>query len=356
MERLSQEYIVQVHRYLLNLYAAQNVEALHRNIPQGLADLIRCDRAALNMMIFGAERIIVPTPVPAYWQKFGNIMVKHLHEHRMFEPLRIPRVNSIESFGDRRNDPSWLKSTLYHEYYLAIGVRYQIGVYLFQTGAERYLLNCNRWTRDFSQKDRLTMELVSPHITRAWQTTCELVRLRGTGEPSLASASRHQTLIVTRRASITSYMAPELASLLTRYFGYPHFEAHKLPGELCRWLRTQLSHIASVDVMGAPPKPLRRQTDEGTLTVTLACLGEDSATLIFSEQPFTPRKDIPASAQLTQREREVLHWIREGKRNREIATILGLSPRTVGKHLENVFSKLGVETRTAAARAEVPSS
>ncbi|PTU76435.1 response regulator [Pseudomonas mangrovi] len=52
---------------------------------------------------------------------------------------------------------------------------------------------------------------------------------------------------------------------------------------------------------------------------------------------------------LTVRELEVLQWVACGKTNRDIGTILGLSPRTVNKHLEHVYVKLGVETRTAAA-------
>jgi len=56
-----------------------------------------------------------------------------------------------------------------------------------------------------------------------------------------------------------------------------------------------------------------------------------------------------ASAPLTGREAEVLSWLAKGKTNRDIADILGMSPRTVNKHLEHIFEKLGVETRTAAA-------
>jgi DNA-binding NarL/FixJ family response regulator len=56
-----------------------------------------------------------------------------------------------------------------------------------------------------------------------------------------------------------------------------------------------------------------------------------------------------ASAALTPRETEVLSWIAKGKTNRDVAEILGMSPRTVNKHLEHVFEKLGVETRAAAA-------
>ena len=52
---------------------------------------------------------------------------------------------------------------------------------------------------------------------------------------------------------------------------------------------------------------------------------------------------------LTTREAEVLLWVGRGKSNKDIAEILSLSPRTVNKHLEQVFAKLGVENRTAAA-------
>lgn len=52
---------------------------------------------------------------------------------------------------------------------------------------------------------------------------------------------------------------------------------------------------------------------------------------------------------LTAREAEVLLWITRGKSNRDVAEILNLSPRTVNKHLEQIYAKLGVENRTAAA-------
>jgi DNA-binding CsgD family transcriptional regulator len=45
----------------------------------------------------------------------------------------------------------------------------------------------------------------------------------------------------------------------------------------------------------------------------------------------------------------VLYWVVKGKINRDIGDIVGSSPMTVKKHLEHVFAKLGVETRTAAA-------
>ncbi|MDB5847998.1 MAG: DNA-binding response regulator, partial [Rhodoferax sp.] len=73
------------------------------------------------------------------------------------------------------------------------------------------------------------------------------------------------------------------------------------------------------------------------------------ATLLLSvaaaDAVAAPRQpDVP----LTPRETEVLSWLAKGKTNRDIAEILGMSPRTVNKHLEHIFEKLGVETRSAA--------
>ncbi|MDE2077922.1 MAG: response regulator [Burkholderiales bacterium] len=70
------------------------------------------------------------------------------------------------------------------------------------------------------------------------------------------------------------------------------------------------------------------------------------------EEAARSAPEVPArliDAALTPRETEVLSWLAKGKTNRDIADILGMSHRTVNKHLEHIFEKLGVETRAAAA-------
>ncbi|MFT3800101.1 MAG: response regulator transcription factor [Burkholderiaceae bacterium] len=59
--------------------------------------------------------------------------------------------------------------------------------------------------------------------------------------------------------------------------------------------------------------------------------------------------ELARQFQLTEREAEVLYWVVCGKANRDVASILGMSPRTVDKHLQHVFGKMNVESRTAAA-------
>jgi len=67
------------------------------------------------------------------------------------------------------------------------------------------------------------------------------------------------------------------------------------------------------------------------------------------DQAASEADQLRARFALTQREAEVLVWIARGKSNRDIGDILGLSPRTVNKHLEQIYVKLGVENRASAA-------
>ncbi|MGE8368084.1 response regulator [Cupriavidus sp.] len=70
----------------------------------------------------------------------------------------------------------------------------------------------------------------------------------------------------------------------------------------------------------------------------------------LAAHPVHAATSAPPS-ELTPREAEVMVWVARGKTNRDVAEILGMSPRTVNKHLEHIYEKLGVETRTAAVAA-----
>ena len=108
------------------------------------------------------------------------------------------------------------------------------------------------------------------------------------------------------------------------------------------WLNS--AGLADADV-------LTRKLDEATLTARrLGSVGLGEVMWLLSLQAAGSQQASRLSAaSLTPRETEVLSWIAKGKTNRDVGEILGMSPRTVNKHLEHVFEKLGVETRAAAA-------
>ncbi|MDB5988963.1 MAG: two component transcriptional regulator, LuxR family [Herbaspirillum sp.] len=144
---------------------------------------------------------------------------------------------------------------------------------------------------------------------------------------------------------------------LEKYFAVGRDQAGitKLPPRLQSWLNESL---ALQQHGGQAAEPLIVTCDDGVLSVRLE-RNERTAelTLLLNEKPPVQMQAerIAASAgpqldqyRLTPRETDVLNWLAKGKTNRDIAEILGMSPRTVNKHLEHIFIKLGVETRSAA--------
>ena len=116
-----------------------------------------------------------------------------------------------------------------------------------------------------------------------------------------------------------------------------------------------VSHLTQT--RGAAPSSGRvtLQVGERRLEVSLVSrIGPDE--ILFRVAEIGARAEeriLQTRLSLTAREAEVLLWISRGKSNREIGEILAISPRTVNKHLEQVFVKLGVENRAAAAARAV---
>ena len=95
---------------------------------------------------------------------------------------------------------------------------------------------------------------------------------------------------------------------------------------------------------------LARDTPDGMLELVLVARYRENEVLIRVNE-LDPRKNVErlaASLGLTLREAEVLLWGSYGKSSGDISDVLEISPRTVQKHLEHVYEKLGVETRSAA--------
>lgn len=124
-------------------------------------------------------------------------------------------------------------------------------------------------------------------------------------------------------------------------------QGYMVDAELPAWLQaTQSAHL-----QGQSHPPLTLARGSRRLIFSAAEFSEDAQWMIVlrEESDDAQIEKLMASFKLTQRESEVLNWVIKGKTNRDIGSILGTSPRTVNKHLEHVFIKLGVETRTSAA-------
>ena len=146
-------------------------------------------------------------------------------------------------------------------------------------------------------------------------------------------------------ARCTAPAAPGEAALEPALGGRP-IESLGSEPTVVRWVDTMRSRALSqstelklgeADGRGVKLAVIGRSAT-GDLLVRATSLGTES-----------PEVQLSRELGLSLREGEVLYWLCEGKTNRDIAQILNLSPRTVMKHVEQIFAKIQVENRTAAA-------
>ena len=145
-----------------------------------------------------------------------------------------------------------------------------------------------------------------------------------------------------RQDGVPLWQTKQATEWLAKYFAtdvLANDGAVALPATLAVWLKAAL---ASQDTT-----TLVIPQDEYSLHLTLS-RRKHELLLLLEEKPIQESATLD-QYQLTPRETDVLVWVAKGKTNRDIAEILGMSPRTVNKHLEHIYVKLGVETRAAAA-------
>jgi DNA-binding CsgD family transcriptional regulator/pSer/pThr/pTyr-binding forkhead associated (FHA) protein len=157
--------------------------------------------------------------------------------------------------------------------------------------------------------------------------------------------TNHGVILFDDAGKITT-ITPQALEWLKVYFEAPS-PAGVLPPKVSAWLvaAAEQSHSRngsiSADVLIVPRENKR-------LVIQLAEKKQRQKLLLLTEERPVFSIELLQTLGLTPKESEVLHWLAEGKTNPEIGIILNASPRTVGKHIEHIFEKLGVETRTAA--------
>jgi DNA-binding CsgD family transcriptional regulator len=344
--------LLRAHRLLLELHEARCLGALKRIIPEGLARVIACDRVSFNEMDATPGRSrIVPDPLPPWWSRFGHIYQIHLFDHPLMDEPAPGRLHEVVDLDSPRYAARWRRSALCHDYFVPLGIRHQLTVRTSRCGSVSTGIGLNRGRRSFSAQERRVFALLAPHLALAWRNASAL-SARQCDRPGKANPGDENGVLVAvdpERGTMRA-VSPRALALLECYFGTDSGGRGKLPDEVWRWLREQQRMLAENDTF-VPPAPLAVARNNGRLRIQLVQQHPEECllTVEFESVSLAPR--VPSEATLTPREAEILGWLREGKRNGEIGTILGISGRTVGKHVEHVLEKLGVETRTAAVRA-----
>jgi DNA-binding NarL/FixJ family response regulator len=174
-------------------------------------------------------------------------------------------------------------------------------------------------------------------------------RLAHSARAALDASGRY--LLAADASGGVIWCTPQTAKLLSRAFGDFHGEGDLLPQNVQDWLQKCAdSEVKSGDAIAL-------ESNGSPVNLQFSYVGKVAPQEILLRLTEGELENdnlvLKRKLQLTQRESEVLMWIARGKSNRDIAEILSLSPRTVNKHLEQIYAKLGVENRASAAALAV---
>lgn len=251
------------------------------------------------------------------------------NQHPMLEYARKhPGLNPPLRFSDFYSRRQFEETGLYRECYRG----YTQGMVTFGIDAPEGLnisFVLSRSHGDFSEDEVSQLSVLQPLVSSVYQ---RLILEEAVNSRHLADLP--VGVIVGSGPSVITFDAHARA-LLERHF--PNSTWHRLPESLAWQVTQRRARVQSFVI----------QPEGHALNGIVEHVGKEWILKIWEEMGPLPADKIAALG-LTRRQVEVLQWVAMGRTNPEIAIILGISYRTVDKHLENIYRQIGVETRLAA--------
>jgi DNA-binding CsgD family transcriptional regulator/DNA-binding transcriptional MerR regulator len=218
----------------------------------------------------------------------------------------------------------------------------------FHQGQDHLVLAVSRDRRNFTERDRLILNLIRPYLRQAYENLAAFNQLQ------YQLVEQHQA---TEQAALISlsingkvkWMTQKAGEILHHYFPASNAKFF-LPDLLQRWVNHQVFELVQSTETFTSPCPLHLELDGRRLTIRLNYNTELGQIYLLLEetQPIEFSIQVLQMMGLTKREAEVLFWLAKDQSTNEVAQLLGISDRTVKKHLENVYEKFDVKSRLAA--------
>lgn len=337
MERLLQSDLRAALDFLELIDGAEGLDAFANVLVAELPKAVPADIVAYNEVDPFTKRAFFVSDLDVEGALPGATTL--LEHHMLDNPLVVYTARTRDGSAHKWSDfitPRQLHSTaLWDGLFRPFGIERQMVATLPAPAPLLVGVVLNRCGRDFSERDRALLNLLRPHLVNAYRNAqaravCAALE---TG-----SQARGEAVVVIGVLGEPLALTPRATDLLTP-FG--EGAGSRLPERLVDWLRRMQSRAP------LPAEPLFASTD--TLTVEARLLAPSVVVLRQRRERLDPAS--LHSFELTGREREVLALLTEGRTNKEIAIRLDVRPATVKKHLERIYDKLGVHTRTAAAAA-----
>ena len=348
MDMLESSDLCAILDVVCHLRMPRSREDLARSIIPRLGKLLSSDISSYTE-VNPVTREVAGFIDPAEW-RIGDLaasLERFMHEHPVIMHHHATGQDDALRISDFISQRELHDTGLYHELYRPMGVEYQMSLTLPSRRPQIAALVFNRRHSDFSERDRKVLNTLRPHIIAAFDTARFTARLQNRlARQAGVLENLPDGVVVLNGLSRVELWTQKARLWMGKYFPGPARAVGALPEEIAAWLRRQ----STVDHgLGAVAPVFYRNIAESQLQIRLIHCEKLGRMLVMTEARFSQSAKPLESLGLTPRQADILLHVAHGRGNEDIARRLGISVRTVQKHLELVFKILKVNSRTAAS-------
>ena len=329
-------------------YAFGDIDAFRHGVPRLLREAVPADVGSYNEFDEDPARVWwTSDPHVPMSDELGERFGELAPENPVLAYIQRTRDGRPRRISDFMDSAAFHGTRIYREFYRHVGVEHLVGLALPSRAPFVIGLGLTRGADpDFSDAEVALLAAARPHLIQAYRQA-ELATTRSATIAALEAgleALGSPVLVADDRGRVT--MATPLARrLLQRRLGTPG-DARRLAPDV----RDALARRRAAQTPAT--EPLLLPDGDTNLTVRVLA-GPDRMTDLLIIEPGTAGLSVVAlqGLGLTRREAEAVRWIALGRRGTNVAAVMGISPRTVEKHLENAYAKLGATSASEAAAA-----
>jgi len=328
----------------LESFASSGLERLPRLIASEVTTLSICD-------LVRGRRTVFSTPNRVFSAGERASFDAHFHEHPLVLYHSTTPGGATHRISDSLPDSQFRGTPLYNDYYRCVGIDRVMALPLHVD--RRFLVSFvfNRKRCDFDAAERDALDVLRPQLAVLFGQALSQERTRSllAQLDSLAAPGGWSAIELDGERRVVRASDSTRECIAACWPDWKGRAGAQLPEAVDRWLRERLEGTESLAGTAASGSLTVGRGGRALRVRLVPNPASGGGTLLFISLAVEAGFPVSAAgAALTQREREVLQWAGAGKTNVEIAAILDMSPRTVEKHFEHIFEKLGVETRVAA--------
>jgi DNA-binding CsgD family transcriptional regulator len=278
-------------------------------------------------------------------------LARNIDSHPFVNYHLRPERESILRVSDALTLPQWKDRAIYQEFYRPLEVPFQTLFHLPDDQGRQAAISLFRSHSDFSDRDKAMLEFLRPHFTVAWNNAKMFERLQQKASCLEGTVRAGSVELLWLDRDLRMLEPSDRVTVWLGRYGEPSVAAPgALPEPILSWVRRRLEDLATLGNGRGVSAQLELRREQSCLRLRLRLREEGGVLLLLTETggPEVVRRLIELG--ISPREIDVCRWIVEGKTNSEIGLLLGISARTVEKHVERILQKLGVEHRQGVAQ------